>query len=165
MAAVISEVRPSARGLWIGADRLSCVSRSRCLHTSSCSRTTRRGRRSPHWSRPSPHRVTVLPRQDATARACLEALQATTRSPLGAIAHETGGMLIDHGWLRLLGSVDIGELLEPGGCREARGKLELDQRLEREKGAVLAAHGDGRGVRKPDRFGFAVAGVVACEQD
>jgi hypothetical protein len=50
------------------------------------------------------HRVTVLPRQEAAARACLEALQVTTRSPLGAIAHETGGVLIDHGWLRLLGS-------------------------------------------------------------
>lgn len=50
------------------------------------------------------HRVCVLPRQDATPRACLESLQVTTRSPLGAIAHETGGVLIDHSWLRLLGS-------------------------------------------------------------
>ncbi|HEY0482747.1 MAG TPA: DUF2625 family protein [Kofleriaceae bacterium] len=50
------------------------------------------------------HRVTVLPRQEASARACLEGLQVTTRSPLGAIAHETGGVLIDHGWMRLLGS-------------------------------------------------------------
>lgn len=31
-------------------------------------------------------------------------LQVTTRSPLGAVALETGGMLIDHGWLRFLGS-------------------------------------------------------------
>jgi hypothetical protein len=31
-------------------------------------------------------------------------LQITTRSTLGALAHETGGMLIDHGWLRILGS-------------------------------------------------------------
>ena len=30
--------------------------------------------------------------------------QVTTRSPLGAIAYETGGILIDHGWLRFLGS-------------------------------------------------------------
>jgi Protein of unknown function DUF2625 len=28
-------------------------------------------------------------------------LQVTTRSPMGAIAYETGGVLIDHGWLRL----------------------------------------------------------------
>lgn len=31
-------------------------------------------------------------------------LQVSTRSPLGAIAHGTGGLLIDHGWLRVLGS-------------------------------------------------------------
>ncbi len=49
-------------------------------------------------------RVTVLTRDPAAARACLEALQVTTRSTLGAIAHECGGMLIDHGWLRMLGS-------------------------------------------------------------
>ena len=34
----------------------------------------------------------------------LVGLQVTTRSPMGAIAYETGGILIDHGWLRLLGS-------------------------------------------------------------
>lgn len=34
----------------------------------------------------------------------LVALQVTTRSTMGAIAFETGGILIDHGWLRLLGS-------------------------------------------------------------
>lgn len=49
-------------------------------------------------------RVTVLPTTADGARVCLEGLQVTTRSPLGAIAHETGGILVDHGWLRLLGS-------------------------------------------------------------
>ncbi|MBV8762502.1 MAG: DUF2625 family protein [Deltaproteobacteria bacterium] len=45
----------------------------------------------------------VLPPTPDAARACLEGLQVTTRSTLGAIAHETGGMLVDHGWLRILG--------------------------------------------------------------
>jgi hypothetical protein len=49
-------------------------------------------------------RVMVLPRDAAMAAACLESLQVTTRSPLGAIAHETGGVLVDRGWLRILGS-------------------------------------------------------------
>ncbi|MEC5387909.1 DUF2625 family protein [Uliginosibacterium sp. H3] len=31
-------------------------------------------------------------------------LQVSTRSTLGAVAYETGGILIDHGWLRILGS-------------------------------------------------------------
>jgi hypothetical protein len=41
---------------------------------------------------------------DEQRRACLVALQMTTRSTLGAIAHETGGVLVDHGFLRMLGS-------------------------------------------------------------
>jgi hypothetical protein len=31
-------------------------------------------------------------------------MQVTTRSPMGAVAYETGGILIDRGWLRVLGS-------------------------------------------------------------
>jgi Protein of unknown function DUF2625 len=31
-------------------------------------------------------------------------IQVTTRSPMGAIIYETGGILIDGGWLRVLGS-------------------------------------------------------------
>jgi len=30
--------------------------------------------------------------------------QVTTRSTMGAIAYETGGVVVDHGWLRFLGS-------------------------------------------------------------
>jgi hypothetical protein len=30
--------------------------------------------------------------------------QVTTRSPMGAIVYDTGGILIDWGWLRVLGS-------------------------------------------------------------
>ena len=32
--------------------------------------------------------------------------QVTTRSPMGAVVYETGGILIDGGWLRVLGSGD-----------------------------------------------------------
>jgi hypothetical protein len=48
-------------------------------------------------------RVTILPRDTETARSCLEQLQVTTRSVLGALAHETGGLLVDHAWLRVFG--------------------------------------------------------------
>jgi len=40
----------------------------------------------------------------ATAGADLHRLQVTVRSTLGAVAYETGGLLIDHGWVRLLGA-------------------------------------------------------------
>ena len=49
-------------------------------------------------------RVTILPRNTEAARSCLQSLLVTTRSTLGALAHETGGLLVDHGWLRLFGS-------------------------------------------------------------
>src|SRR5687767_2205124 len=50
-----------------------------------------------------PGRVEVLPAEPARADAVLLALQVSTRSFLGGIAHESGGLLVDHGWLRLLG--------------------------------------------------------------
>lgn len=34
---------------------------------------------------------------------CLLGLQVSLRSVLGALAYETGGVVVDHGWLRLLG--------------------------------------------------------------
>lgn len=49
-------------------------------------------------------RVVVLPREAPAAEACLERLQVTTRSSLGALAYETGGLLVDGGWLRLFGA-------------------------------------------------------------
>ncbi len=39
----------------------------------------------------------------ARGEALLET-QVSVRSTLGAIVYETGGLLIDHGWLRILGS-------------------------------------------------------------
>ena len=49
--------------------------------------------------------VEVLPpTDDSTREKALVNTQVTTRSPLGAIIYETGGILVDHGWLRILGS-------------------------------------------------------------
>lgn len=47
--------------------------------------------------------IEVLPAERARADAELEALQVTTRSFLGALAHNCGGLLVDHGWLKILG--------------------------------------------------------------
>jgi Protein of unknown function DUF2625 len=47
--------------------------------------------------------VEMLPPSPARDAALLET-QVTTRSPMGAVVHETGGILIDHGWVRFLGS-------------------------------------------------------------
>ncbi len=48
--------------------------------------------------------VEVLAPDDATSRRTLEQLQVTTESYLGAVVVHTGGLLIDHGWLRVYGS-------------------------------------------------------------
>lgn len=52
----------------------------------------------------APHPVEVLPRTLENAERTLLGIQLTTRSTLGAVAFYTGGILIDRGWLRLLGS-------------------------------------------------------------
>jgi len=48
--------------------------------------------------------VEVLEAREPARSDTLHALQVTTRSPMGALAYETGGLLVDHGWLRILGS-------------------------------------------------------------
>ena len=45
----------------------------------------------------------ILP-ASADSGSRLEETQVTTRSPMGAIVYETGGIVVDRGWLRILGS-------------------------------------------------------------
>jgi hypothetical protein len=55
------------------------------------------------WANACKHTCELLPPSESRARV-LESVQVSTHSILGAILYETGGILIDHGWLRLLGS-------------------------------------------------------------
>ena len=55
------------------------------------------------WISGAKNRVEVLSPSEG-AGASLVSLQVTTRSPLGAIVFHTGGLLVDDGWLRFLGS-------------------------------------------------------------
>jgi hypothetical protein len=52
----------------------------------------------------APYPVDVLPASADHVDRCLATLEITTRSWLGAVVANTGGLLIDHGWLRVLGS-------------------------------------------------------------
>lgn len=54
--------------------------------------------------REAKNEVEVLPADTERARKALHAVQVTTRSYMGAIVYATGGILVDHGWLRILGS-------------------------------------------------------------
>ncbi|RAJ76555.1 uncharacterized protein DUF2625 [Chitinophaga dinghuensis] len=50
------------------------------------------------------HTVEILPVTMEKARKTLLEVQVTTRSPMGAIIYNTGGLLVDGGWIRILGS-------------------------------------------------------------
>ncbi len=56
------------------------------------------------WLREATNPVEVLPPVEANRKSALIAIQVTTRSPMGAIIYETGGILVDRGWIRILGS-------------------------------------------------------------
>lgn len=56
------------------------------------------------WLRQATNPVEVLPPVEANRKSALVAAQVTARSPMGAIIYETDGILVDHGWLRILGS-------------------------------------------------------------
>lgn len=57
------------------------------------------------WLAKAGNPVEVLPIVSRVqAEQALLATQVTTRSPMGAVVYESGGLLIDHGWIRVLGS-------------------------------------------------------------
>lgn len=56
------------------------------------------------WIASAKNKVQVLPKMAARADSALLAAQVTTRSPMGAVIYETGGILVGNGWLRILGS-------------------------------------------------------------
>lgn len=56
------------------------------------------------WIASAKNKVQVLPKTAGRADSALLAAQVTTRSPMGAVVYETGGILVDNGWLRILGS-------------------------------------------------------------
>jgi hypothetical protein len=56
------------------------------------------------WIKAASNTIEVLPPDEDQRHQALVDTQVTTRSPMGAIVYHTGGLLIDKGWLRLLGS-------------------------------------------------------------
>ena len=56
------------------------------------------------WIKSAKNKVEILPVDNQKAKDALYKTQVTTRSPMGSIIYETGGILIDNGWIRILGS-------------------------------------------------------------
>jgi len=59
------------------------------------------------WIDSAKNKVEILPVDTARAKEALFKTQVTTRSPMGAIIYVTGGLLVDDGWIRILGSGNI----------------------------------------------------------
>lgn len=56
------------------------------------------------WIGAAKNKVEILPVDTTNAKEALYKTQVTTRSSLGAVIYMTGGMLVDDGWIRILGS-------------------------------------------------------------
>jgi len=56
------------------------------------------------WIKEATNHIEVLPASEPARSEALLQTQVTTRSPMGAIIYETGGILVDHGFIRILGS-------------------------------------------------------------
>ena len=56
------------------------------------------------WIDSAKNKVEVMPVDTFKSREALYKTQVTTRSIMGAIVYSTGGILIDNGWIRILGS-------------------------------------------------------------
>lgn len=56
------------------------------------------------WIKSAKNKVEILSVDKLKAKDALYKTQVTTRSPMGSIVFETGGILIDNGWIRILGS-------------------------------------------------------------
>ena len=56
------------------------------------------------WMDSAKNKIEVLKCDTTKAKDALYKTQVTTRSPMGAIIYSTGGIIIDDGWIRILGS-------------------------------------------------------------
>lgn len=56
------------------------------------------------WIDAAKNKIEVLPVDTTKAKDALHKTQVTTRSPMGAVIYMTGGILVDDGWIRILGS-------------------------------------------------------------
>lgn len=69
------------------------------------------------WANEAKNTVEILPKNNANAKKALYDAQVSTRSAMGAVIYETGGILIDNGWLRILG----GQNSEESKCYSSMG--------------------------------------------
>lgn len=98
----------------------------------------------------APTLAEVIPIERERAEQVLQRLQVTTRSVLGALAYETGGILCDEGWIRVLGGGGQGlpDIATANGIVDGPPPLAIP-------GALIVAHDvlGGRFAVNDDAFG------------
>ncbi|MHB8874874.1 MAG: DUF2625 family protein [Myxococcaceae bacterium] len=100
------------------------------------------------WTAEAKNPVEVLSCERSDGERALLALQVTTHSPMGALAYETGGLLVDNGWVRVLGAgcarlprgLDTWNGLGSGPERRLEGALLIADDV---LGGFFALNGDG----------------------
>jgi len=91
------------------------------------------------WIADARNAVETLPVERTVGEQTLLFLQVTAHSPLGALALESGGIVIDHGWLRLLGAGS--GRLQDGLCEwNQRAVAQIGERQARYPELCLVAH-------------------------
>ena len=89
------------------------------------------------WMAAAARPVEILPVEQGEGEQTLVALQVPTHTTLGTVAYRTGGILLDHGWIRILGA---GHPRIGGGLRywnESLGGDPLDPPVEK---ALIVAY-------------------------
>lgn len=56
------------------------------------------------WISKAKNKIEILPCDSIKAKDALYKTQVSTRSPMGAIIFATGGLFVNNGWIRVLGS-------------------------------------------------------------
>jgi hypothetical protein len=56
------------------------------------------------WVDAAKNKIEILPRDSAAANDALYKMQVSTYATLGAVIYNTGGIMVDNGWIRILGS-------------------------------------------------------------
>ena len=113
------------------------------------------------WVRSARNPVEVLAASDPQRGEVLVAAQVTTHSTLGAIIYETGGLLVDSGWLRILGSGHPRLPRSLAGWNAGRSVLEPGEPpsfllvADDVVGGFFAINGGGLGIAQGNVFYFA----------
>ncbi len=87
------------------------------------------------WISKSTNKVEVLPVNAGLNQKVLYNIQVSTKSALGCVVYYTGGLLVDNGWLRIIGSGDLKLTRDLSSWNQ----IESDGQATLQEGSLLVA--------------------------